>query len=580
MLGEPARFRLYAPLLLVFSLPVFGQAPFTEFVIFGDSLSDNGNLYAGTSALGDPTPEPPKYATGEFTDGVNSIPSTTSPLGLWIEQLAKKMNLPAPVPFIKGTGGLNYAVGGAVTGHNPNWTPTSLTQIPALTDQLTLFMNQHPSPPSSALYVFWGGSNDILNSPSRASTEATTAVANIQGNINTLIAAGAKYFLWLDLAPLGLIPEAYNTSNSPIFNAAAVAYNTAWSSAISQLKAAHPGITIVGVDVYSLFLSIAVNPALFGYTNITSPAQGQASVNPNTYVFWDQLHPTTVGHENVMELTYIDLESAFGGPAYACTNTAAPLITSVNSASAYGGYSYFASGSWLEIKGTNLADPNDPRIYTNGGGWAGTDFSGVNAPTSLDGISVSIDGKPAYIDYISPTQVNVQAPEDSTTGNVAIALTNCKAPSTQFLFAKQALAPGLLAPSVFNISGKQYMVATFASDGAFVLNTTTGAGLGINSRPAQAGDVILAYGVGFGDVTPATLPGTIVQAQNSLNNAVTFSFGSTPASTSYSGLAGNFVGLYEFYITVPSGLLAGDVEINVTQNGVALPQTMYLTIGN
>jgi uncharacterized protein (TIGR03437 family) len=137
-----------------------------------------------------------------------------------------------------------------------------------------------------------------------------------------------------------------------------------------------------------------------------------------------------------------------------------------------------------------------------------------------------------------------------------------------------------MAPSVFNISGKQYMVATFASDGAFVLNTTTGAGLGINSRPAQAGDVILAYGVGFGDVTPATLPGTIVQAQNSLNNAVTFSFGSTPASTSYSGLAGNFVGLYEFYITVPSGLLAGDVEINVTQNGVALPQTMYLTIGN
>jgi len=108
MLRQPARF----PLLLVLSVPVFGQIPFTEFVIFGDSLSDNGNLYAGTSALGDPTPGPPQYATGEFTDGVNSVPSTTSPLGLWIEQLAKKMNLPAPVPFIKGTGGLNYAVGG------------------------------------------------------------------------------------------------------------------------------------------------------------------------------------------------------------------------------------------------------------------------------------------------------------------------------------------------------------------------------------------------------------------------------------------------------------------------------------
>ena len=555
--------------------------PFNEFVIFGDSLSDNGNLYVGTSALGLPTPAPPQYTKGEFTDGPDSVPSTTSPLGLWIEQLAKRMNLPAPVPFAKLTGGLNYAVGGAVTGHNPNWTPTSLTQIPAVTDQLTLFINQHPSPPSSALYVFWGGSNDILNNPSTAGTQATTAVANIQGNINTLIAAGAKYFVWVDLPPLGLIPEAYNTSNSPIFNAAAVDYNKAWSSAISQLKAAHPGITIVGVNVYSLFLSIAVNPALFGYTNITSGAQGQASVNPNTHVFWDGLHPTTVGHEDVMQLAYTDLESAFGGAAYSCTNSAAPLITSVNSASAYGGYSYFASGSWLEIKGTNLADPNDPRIYTNGGNWAGTDFTGVNAPASLDGISVSVDGKPAYVDYISPTQVNVQAPEDSATGDVLIALTNCKAANSAFVFAKQALAPGLLAPSVFNISGKQYMVATFAPpDGAYVLNTSTGAGLGINSRPAQGGDVIVAYGVGFGDVTPAALPGTIVQQQNMLNNPVTFSFGSTAATTSYSGLAGNFVGLYEFYITVPSGLPAGDVQINVTQNGVALPQTMYLTIGN
>lgn len=566
--------------LFLLSVPLFAQVPFSEFVIFGDSLSDNGNLYIGTSALGFPTPGPPQYTKGEYTDGADSVPATSGPLGLWVEQLAQKMNLPAPVPFAKLTGGLNYAVGGAVTGHNPNWTLTSLTQIPAVTDQLTLFTSQHASPPTNALYVFWGGSNDILNNPSTAGAQATAAVANIQGNINTLIAAGAKYFLWVDLPPLGLIPEAYNTPNSPVFNAAAVAFNNAWSSAITQLKAAHPGITIVGVDVYSLFLQIAVNPALYGYTNVTSGAQGQANVNPNTYVFWDQLHPTTVGHQNVMELAYYDLESAFGGPAYSCTNSAAPLITSISSASDFGGYSYFSSGSWLEIKGSNLADPNDPRIYTNGGNWAGADFTGANAPTALDGISVSIDGKPAYVDYISPTQVNVQAPEDTATGNVAITVTNCKATSSQFTFSKQALAPGLLAPSVFNIGGKQYLVATFASDGAYVLNASTGAGLGIDSRPAKAGDTIIAYGVGFGDVTPANLPGVIEQHSNALNSPVTFSFGSILASTSYSGLAGNFVGLYEFYITVPQGLASGDYQINVTQNGTPLPQMMYLTVGN
>ena len=108
----------------------------------------------------------------------------------------------------------------------------------------------------------------------------------------------------------------------------------------------------------------------------------------------------------------------------------------------------------------------------------------------------------------------------------------------------------------------------------------TGAVAGINSRPAKPGDLIIAYGIGFGDVTPSILPGVIVQQSNALSNPVAFSFGSTKATLSYSGLAGNFVGLYEFYITVPPGLANGDYQINVTQNGAALPQTMFLTIHN
>jgi len=269
-------------------------------------------------------------------------------------------------------------------------------------------------------------------------------------------------------------------------------------------------------------------------------------------------------------------------PAWGCTNTIAPTITSIDSASAYGGYPYFASGSWLEIKGTNLADPSDPRLTaaTNPGQWTAGDFSGVNAPTMLDGVSVSIDGKPAYVWYLSPGQINVQAPEDSTTGNVSITVTNCNATSAAFTFARRALAPGLLAPASFDIGGTQYMVATFASDGAYVLKTSTGAALGLNSRPAKPGDVIVAYGIGFGDVTPSILPGVIVQQSNSVNAPVTVSFGSANAALSYSGLAGNFVGLYEFYITVPAGLANGDYQINVAQNGTDLPQTMFLSVHN
>jgi uncharacterized protein (TIGR03437 family) len=270
------------------------------------------------------------------------------------------------------------------------------------------------------------------------------------------------------------------------------------------------------------------------------------------------------------------------GSPFMCTNTALPAITSVQSASAYGGYSYFTSGSWLEIKGLNLVDPLDPRLSasTNPGQWTSADFSGSNAPTALDGISVSINGKPAYVWYLSPTQLNVQAPQDTMIGNIGVTVTNCKATSFPFPMARQALAPGLLAPSNYSANGTQYLVATFASDGAYVLNTATGAAFGLKSRPAKPGDVIIAYGIGFGDVTPTILPGVVVGQANSLVNPVTVSFGSTNATLTFQGLAGSFVGLYEFYITVPAGLANGDYQIKVAQKAVAVPQTMYLTVQN
>jgi uncharacterized protein (TIGR03437 family) len=560
--------------LFFLAVPLFAQIPFTEFVVFGDSLSDNGNLYVGTSLLGDPTPGPPMYATGEYTDGTNSVPSTTGPLGLWIEQLAPKLNLPVPQPFAKN--GTNYAVASALTGSNPTYSPLTAS-IPYMTDQLNLFLKASPTPPVNALYTFWGGSNDILF----GNVAPATAAANVQGNIDTLAKAGAKYFLWVNLPLLGEVPEEITTSDRSALDAAAAAYNQAMSTAIAQLKTAHPGITIVTVDTYALFVAIGQNPSSFGFANITSPAQGLTGVNPNTYLFWDMLHPTTAADSYLATIAFNAINTAFGG-AYSCTNTAAPTISFVDSASAYGGYPYFASGSWLEIKGTNLADPTDPRLFATvyPGQWTASDFNGLNAPTALDGISASINGKPAYVWYLSPGQINVQAPEDSALGNVAITVTNCKATSPPVMFAKHALAPGLLAPSSFAANGTQYAVATFASDGAYVLNTSQGAALGVNSRPAKPGDLIIAYGIGFGDVNQPILPGVMAESVNALNNPVTVSFGSTSANLTYAGLAGNFVGLYEFYITVPQGLANGDYQINMTQAGSSVPQTVSLTVHN
>ena len=565
--------------LFLVAVPLFSQVPFNEMIVFGDSLSDNGNLYIGTTRLGLPTPGPPGYTKGKYTDGADSVPATTAPLGLWIEQLAVKMNLPVPQPFLNN--GTNYAVAGAVTGHNPAYTSTTSIAIPSLTDQLGNFTAMNHTPPANALYVIWCGSNDLLNSADPGAA-AATAVSNIQGNIDTLATAGAKYFLWVNLPLVGEVPERINTANSAALDQAAAAYNQAISGVIAKLKATHPGITVVVVDSYSLFGAIAQNPSAYGFTNVSSPAQGTTGINPNTYLFWDKLHPTTVGHSYVASIAYSAILSAFGGPAYTCSNTLTPVIAGVDSASAYGGYSYFTSGSWLEIKGSYLADPTDPRLNnaTVSTQWTTSDFNGPNAPTSLDGISVSINGKPAYVWYVSPTQLNVQAPQDSAQGPVAITVTNCKATSAPAMLPRQPLAPGLLAPSNYTVNSKPYMVATFVSDGAYVLNTSAGAGFGLTSRPAKPGDQIIAYGVGFGDVTPSILPGVVVGQGNQLVNPVTFSFGSAQAALSYWGLAGSFVGLYEFYLTVPAGLANGDYQINVTENGVALPQTMYLSVQN
>jgi uncharacterized protein (TIGR03437 family) len=387
------------------------------------------------------------------------------------------------------------------------------------------------------------------------------------------------------LTPAGIITTVAGTGN-PLSSgdggqaiAAGVAPSGVAVDGAGNIYISQSNSTIRKVDTTGKISTIAGGLNTGGFSGDNGPSANASLLGPMGLAVdaGGNLYIADSGNNRVRRIA-----AAPVAPSFVCTNTAPVTITSIDSASAYGGYSYFASGSWLEIKGTNLADPTDPRLNnsTHSGQWASSDFNGNNAPTNLDGISVSINGKPAYVWYISPTQINVQAPEDSTIGDIAITVSNCKATSSEVMFSRRALAPGLLAPSNYSSGGTQYLVATFQSDGAYVLNTSVGAALGLNSRPAKPGDGIIAYGIGFGDVIPSVLPGVITQESNAVSNFVSFLFNTIAADTSYAGLAGSFVGLYEFYITVPLGLTNGDYQIKVTQNGVALPQTMYLTVHN
>jgi phospholipase/lecithinase/hemolysin len=273
-------------------------------VVFGDSLSDNGNA---AIALGGTLPG--NYAPNAFTDGPNTTPAVPAggPLGLWVDQLAPKLGVADPAPFLAGTGGTNYAVASALSGHNPLFSPVPpLTQVPFTTDQVGLYSVTHGGMASStALYTLWSGANDLANGVS-----PLTAADNEFHNILTLAAEGGKTFMWLNLPPLGSTPDA--TAAGPVavglLNAASAAYNFEWSLDVAKLQAM--GIDVIGVDVNTLFLNIAADPAAFGLTNIADSAWLNSGANPDTYLFWDGEHPTTAADALIGATAYNDFLAA------------------------------------------------------------------------------------------------------------------------------------------------------------------------------------------------------------------------------------------------------------------------------
>jgi uncharacterized protein (TIGR03437 family) len=241
----------------------------------------------------------------------------------------------------------------------------------------------------------------------------------------------------------------------------------------------------------------------------------------------------------------------------------------VLSASAFGGFSSIAPGSWIEIYGSNLA------VDTRG--WANSDFNGGTAPTSLDGTSVTIGGQAAFVDYISAGQVNVQVPSNVASGLQQVIVTVKNTNSAPVTVTVNATQPGILAPTSFNVGGKQYAVAVF-SDGAYVLPPGTIAGL--NSRRAHPGDTITFYGVGFGPVIPSIPAGQIVQGNNSLSASFQISFGSSLAAVTYDGLAPSAVGLYQFNVVVPTIPNSDSVPVTFTLGGKAGTQTLFTSVQN
>lgn len=276
---------------------------YSTVVVFGDSLSDTGNVaHLTQTQYGIRIPGPVvNYTDGQFTDGYDTTPAALKYFGNWVKQFAA--SLPShPDVTDSLDGGTNYAYGFATTGNGTStlaFGPTQLfpVQVENMGQQISDYLSKHPKIDNKTLFIVWGGAIDVLDATS--ANDVTSAAFNEVLNIQRLIAAGATQFLVLNLPPLGLTPRLNSTPAASLTaTAGSLLFDTYLATGVSVLKDVYwyRRLKVYQLNTFSLLNSIVAAPSAYSLANVKDPAQGQAQVDPDTYLFWDDLHPTTRGH--------------------------------------------------------------------------------------------------------------------------------------------------------------------------------------------------------------------------------------------------------------------------------------------
>ncbi len=302
--------RVFRALILVAaaSVPVganAGLAQLSSLFVFGDSLSDGGNSGLLSSAATSPPYvfPPPPYAGGRYSNGPVAV-----------EYLWEGYN-PGDMSFKPSLGGgTNYAIGGATSGlesfNEVNSNVGPLGPIYAQKGsawQLEAFADQAPNfDPATSLFVVWQFPNDLFYLGTTGQLPGTVpgspgggdvisnAIANILTIIQTLAAAGAQHFLVPNLVDLGSTPDFLN---DPFMTAVSNLFNANLSPALSWLDATLPSIEIVQFDTNAAFKALIANPADYGLTVTDTACIADPACDPDTWLFWDGVHPTTKVHE-------------------------------------------------------------------------------------------------------------------------------------------------------------------------------------------------------------------------------------------------------------------------------------------
>lgn len=273
---------------LIFSSAVNAKTSLDGVVVFGDSLSDNGNLYhikQGT-VLGAP------YYFGRCSNGL-----------VWVEILTNKLDLP-PNRLD------DRAIAGAQTdGERP----------PGVKTQIAHYLTETPNVDPNKLYIIWAGGNNYIYHPYARKKRVQETINDINDSITTLAEHGARYFLIPNLPDIGSTPlAAALQSKHPHLHLQAnltklsQEHNQTLSADLPTLQAQlGMNVTILVMDDYTMMKAAESDPSKFGLVNATQACynapklfQGGGTVcaTPNQYLFWDVVHPTLTGHEQLADL--------------------------------------------------------------------------------------------------------------------------------------------------------------------------------------------------------------------------------------------------------------------------------------
>ncbi|MEM8495978.1 MAG: SGNH/GDSL hydrolase family protein [Planctomycetota bacterium] len=246
---------------------------FSQMTVFGDSLSDVGNISDATFGI---TPGS-GYFDGRFSNGP-----------LYVEYLAEGLSLATPTPSREG--GRNYAHGGAWAGDQPDFFSDLVIQD--LEEQVPNYLSGR-TPAADELFVVFAGSNDLIESTNNVGS----AIASLDAELNRLAEAGARQFFVPNLPRLDLVPRSRGTSAEVPLRAAVASFNVQLDAVLDDLESDYADAAVYRLDVATIFSDVFADPTAFGFTNVTDSTQGLSGIDPATYLFWDDLHPTTAGHE-------------------------------------------------------------------------------------------------------------------------------------------------------------------------------------------------------------------------------------------------------------------------------------------